>query len=110
MLLSMKIGKRRARLKTYAAEMLALPGSWRSKATSPSCTIGLTQFGDCPRAVCVAEGGVKGTTWGVRAPANGAIGAPPGGVKIRLGNVSTGQVVGLQLKVCWMTPFSTRVA
>ena len=37
-------------------------------------------------------------------------GAPPGGVKIRFGNVSVGHVVGLQLKVCWITPFSTRVA
>ncbi len=86
------------------------PGSWRSKVTSPSCTSGLTQSGDWPRVVCVSVGGLNGTTRGVSAPAKGATGVAPGGVKIRFGKVSAGQVVGLQLKVCWKLPFSTRVA
>ena len=50
--------------------------------------------GTWPRVVCVRAGGVKVVTLGVNAPANGAIGAPPGGVKITLGKLSAGHEVG----------------
>ena len=52
------------------------------------------------RVVWVAEGGAKVTTCGASAPGKGAVGAPPGGVNIRFGNLSVGHVVGLQLNVC----------
>ena len=56
-----------------------------------------------PRVTWVAEGGVKVTTCGVSAPANGAAIAGPGGVQITLGNVSDGHAVtpvGVQENVC----------
>src|SRR5690348_13576475 len=104
------MGRRSARLITYDADTLMFFGSCCSTLTSPSWTMGLTQSGTWPRVVWVSAGGAKLVTTGVRAPGKGAVGVAPGGVKIRFGNCSVGQVVGLQLNVCWMTPFSTRVA
>ena len=51
--------------------------------------------------VAVDEESVKGVTCGVSAPANGATGVCPGGVKITFGNESCGHEAGVQLKVCW---------
>jgi hypothetical protein len=82
-------------------EALSAPGNSRSTVTSPSCVRGLTQSGDMPRVTWVAEGGVKATTCGVRAPANGAVGVGPGGAKITLGKFRAGQALGdEQLKLC----------
>jgi hypothetical protein len=80
--------------------MLMFFGSWCSMLTSPSCTMGFTQSGCWPRVVWVSAGGLNEVTAGVKAPWNGATGAPPGGVKIRLGNASVGHVAGVQLNVC----------
>ena len=94
------MGSRNARLTTHDPETLMFFGSWCSTVTSPSCTIGFTQSGCWPRVVWVKAGGAKVATTGVSAPANGAVGVAPGGVKIRFGNFSVGQVVGVQLNVC----------
>src|ERR1017187_1826956 len=90
-LASTKMGKCSPRLTTYATEPLRSPANWRSRVISPSWARGLTQSGDWPRVTWLAAGGVKATTCGVRAPANGAATGGPGGLQITLGNVNAGQ-------------------
>src|ERR1017187_6816723 len=97
------MGKCSPRLTTYATEPTSDPGNSRSRVTSPSWFRGFSQLGDMPRVTWVAEGGVKVTTCGVRAPENGAAGAGPGGAQITFGNVNAGQArppVGVQENVC----------
>ena len=103
----------RSHLRVSVANSVSGPGATEAQAArlaADARSYEVTFVRDWPRAVWVALGGAKGVTRGVSAPGKGACGGAPGGVKIRFGNVSDGQVVGMQLNVCWITPFSTRVA